>query len=96
MVRDAKGKFIKGVTGNPKGRPKKSKEDRYYEILITTVTKDDWQDIIKRAVYDAKRGDASARTWLSNYLIGPAKQVIDINASGCMVIKWEDNGGDND
>jgi len=71
MVRDKKGRFVSGVSGNPKGRAPKSREERYLEILISTVTEQDWQAIIIRAVTDAKRGDATARKWLADYLIGP-------------------------
>ncbi|OGO11238.1 MAG: hypothetical protein A2Y53_07635 [Chloroflexi bacterium RBG_16_47_49] len=76
------GGFKKGISGNPQGRPKKAKEDRYYEILITTCTKDDWKDIVKRAIYDAKRGDTAARTWLGNYIIGPPTEHKDITSGG--------------
>jgi len=81
MVRDAKGKFIKGVSGNPHGRPSKAKEERYYEILISTVTKESWKAIIERAVYDAKRGDTSARKWLADYIIGPPVERKEITGA---------------
>ena len=76
MVRDKKGKFVKGHPGGP-GRPKKSREDRFYEILVTTVTEQDWREIIQKAVVEAKRGDTSARTWLSNYYAGPPVQKLE-------------------
>lgn len=73
-MRNEKGQFIKGQTGNPKGRPPKKREDRYLEITISTCTFDDWKAIIKKAVADAKRGDSVARKWLSDYLVGPPVQ----------------------
>ena len=80
MVRDGTGKFVKGNGGGP-GRPKKAREERYREILLNTVTFDDWQDIIKRAVNDAKKGDTSARKWLSDYLIGPPVERKEITGA---------------
>lgn len=71
MVRDKKGRFVPGVSGNPKGRSTKTKEERYLDILISTVTEQDWQAIVRRAVSDAIKGDSTARKWLADYLIGP-------------------------
>jgi hypothetical protein len=81
MTRDEKGRFIKGITGNPKGRPTRAKEERYYEILISTVTKDNWKAIIERAIYDAKKGDTSARKWLADYVIGPPVERKEITGA---------------
>ena len=66
--RDKKGRFIKGVSGNPKGRSTKDREERYYQIAMSSVTYDDWVKIIKTAVKQAQRGDQQARKWLSEYL----------------------------
>ena len=81
MTRDDKGRFVKGVSGNPKGRSPKEREERYYEILLTAVTFEDWQAIVKRAADQARKGDAVARKWLSDYLVGPVQQKVDLNAS---------------
>jgi hypothetical protein len=70
MVREQNGKWAKGNSGNPKGRPKKPREVRYHEITLTTCTFDDWQAIVAKAVEQAKRGDAVARKWLADYLVG--------------------------
>lgn len=72
--------FQKGQSGNPAGRPKKAREQRYYEITQSTVTFDDWREIVKRAVLDAKRGDTAARKWLADYLIGAPEQNVSITA----------------
>lgn len=71
MTRDENGRFLKGVTGNPKGRPKVEREIQYYRILQTAVSLADWEAIVQKAVEQAKRGDAVARKWLADYLIGP-------------------------
>lgn len=38
--------------------------------LLDTVTLDDWRDVVAGALQAAKGGDAQARTWLAQYLIG--------------------------
>ena len=69
--RDDNGRFIKGSTGNPRGRLPREREEKYYNILMQSVTFVDWEAIVKKAAEQAKRGDAVARKWLSDYLIGP-------------------------
>lgn len=75
MVRDEKGRFVNGNGGGP-GRPRKSREERYYKITMTTCTFDDWRQIVERAIRDAQKGDASARKWLSDYLVGVPEQPL--------------------
>jgi hypothetical protein len=70
MVRE-KGRFVKGVSGNPAGRPKKEREQEYHDILVSVVTPVEWKAIVSKAVDQAKRGDSVARKWLADYLIGP-------------------------
>lgn len=82
MTRDEKGRFLKGETGNPAGRPPKERERRFYEITLSTVTFEDWKEIVTRAVSDAKRGDATARKWLSDYLVGVPEQHVDVTSNG--------------
>jgi len=80
ITRDENGKFAKGNGGGP-GRPKKEREYDFYRILISTVTRDDWRDIIKRAVQDAKRGDGPARKWLADYYAGPPVERKEITGA---------------
>ena len=89
MERDAKGRFVKGHTGNPNGRAPKAREERYYEITMSACTFKDWEDIVKKAVSQAKRGDSVARKWLSDFLVGVPEQPI----SGLFNIelKWDDD-----
>ena len=93
MVRNDKGQFIKGHPGGP-GRPPKEREQKYYEYAMNTVTYKEWQDIIKKAVSDAKRGDSSARKWLSDYL-APQSQRHEVTGAdgGPIIVNWDD---DND
>ena len=78
--RNAKGQFVKGYKGGP-GRPKKTREERYLEITKSVVTFDTWKKIVARAAMDALRGDAQARKWLSDNIIGPPTQRQEITGA---------------
>jgi hypothetical protein len=79
--RDEKGRFLPGNKASP-GRSPREREERYYEITLSTVSFDDWQMIVKKAAEQAKRGDPVARKWLSDYLLGPAQQKLDVTTDG--------------
>jgi hypothetical protein len=89
--RDESGRFRKGISGNPKGRPPKERELRFYEITLQAVTFDDWKEIVKKAVQQAKRGDAQARKWLADYLMGPPVQRNELAGpnGGSINILWD-------
>jgi hypothetical protein len=67
--RDNSGKFAAGNAGGP-GRPPRATERDYLVALSESCSTDDWQEIVAKAVIDAKNGDAKARAWLAGYLIG--------------------------
>ena len=68
MTRDENGRFAKGQTGNPNGRPRKAREERFYEITLEAVTFEDWREIVVKAKDQARRGDSVARAWLGKVL----------------------------
>ena len=72
--RDKKGRFVKGDSGGP-GRPPKDRERRYLEIARTAVTFERWRKIVKAAADDALGGDAQARRFLADYLLGPPNKL---------------------
>ncbi|MGJ0428421.1 hypothetical protein [Methylobacter sp.] len=45
-------------------------EGDYMAALLDTVTLEDWQDVISSTLASAKQGDAQARAWLAQYLVG--------------------------
>lgn len=45
-------------------------EGDYMSTLLETVTLDDWQEVVNNALMSAKQGDAQARAWLAQYLVG--------------------------
>jgi len=79
IARDEKGRFVKGASGNPQGRLPKQTETSYLQVSESVCTFDVWREIVAKAVEQAKRGDARARQWLSDYLIGkPVSMVMAV------------------
>jgi len=79
--RDERGRFVKGHSGNPKGRAPKSREERYYEIAMSAVTFEQWKKIIQKAAQQAERGDASARRFLADYLLPTPAQRLELTGA---------------
>lgn len=104
MVREPDGRFTKGVSGNPKGRPRKEREERFMDIAVSAVTTEDWKAIVKKAVMQARRGDCTARKWLGDYLMGTPVQRTEVTGADGGAQKFEaqvtfylpDNGRDTD
>ena len=76
IARDSKGRFVKGASGNPQGRLPKQVEQSYLQVCESTCTFDVWREIVTKAVEQAKQGDARARQWLSDYLMGKPISMI--------------------
>lgn len=80
-ARDNNGRFAPGNPGGP-GRPRRTVERDYLAALGEAVSPRDWQEVVARALADAKAGDGKARDWLTRYLIGDAPpRLIDLVAS---------------
>jgi len=79
--RDEQGRFIKGHKGNG-GRKPRAVEQSYLDIMLGEVSPDEWREIVGVAKRQAMRGDAVARKWLSDYIIGPPVQKADITSDG--------------
>ena len=89
--RDENGRFVKGHSGNPNGRPSKEREERFMEITLSAVTYTDWRAIVKKAVAQAKRGDNQARKFLADYLLGPPPQKHEISGKIAtdVIVDWD-------
>ena len=87
--RDENGRFIAGNSGNPNGRPPKKREERFLEITLESCTFTDWKEIVKKAVDQAKRGNATARKWLSDYVIGPPTQKQEVTGKDGGPMRFE-------
>ncbi len=94
VERSESGQLKKGSVLNPKGRPKKAREARYLEVLLTTVTFEDWKKIVEKARDQAMRGDATARKWLADYFVGAPVQKQEVTGADGgkieIVVTYED------
>jgi hypothetical protein len=88
VERDSKGRFVKGKSGNPNGRPKREVEQDYLQATISSVSLASWKRIVNKAVLQAERGDSAARKWLSDYLLGLPTQNVNMRHKGKVVI-WD-------
>ena len=67
--RDARGRFVVGNAGGP-GRPARAVELSYLRALSDELTLEDWRAIVRRAIEQAKAGDAGARAWVTKHALG--------------------------
>jgi hypothetical protein len=45
-------------------------EGDYMSVLLEAVPLDDWREVVRATIAAAKAGDATARAWLAQYLVG--------------------------
>ena len=82
IERDSKGLWVKGQSGNPKGRSTRTKETRYLQIMHDVVNDETWAKICARAAKDALDGSHPARKWLGDYMVGPPIKQSELVVSG--------------
>jgi recombinational DNA repair protein RecR len=78
MTRDEKGRFIKGHE-KIGGRKSKATEQSYLSIMLDVISEDDFREIVIKARDQAKRGDATARKWISDYILGMPVQRTELS-----------------
>jgi len=66
--RDEGGRFANGNPGGP-GRPRRATEKDYLRALSDACPIEVWQEIVEKAVEEARAGDQAARMWLGKYLL---------------------------
>ena len=89
VERDTNGHLKKGSVLNPKGRPPKDRERDYLDVMLSVVTPKRWTAIVTKAAEQAERGDAVARKWLADYIIGAPVQRNEITGKSEVVIAIE-------
>lgn len=89
-------RFVKGQSGNPKGRPKKA---FYIPDILKKLLDNPINDqakvtaleaICAKAIFQAIKGDKDARAWIANRLEGMPRQSIELDAKLDQHIKIED------
>ena len=87
--RNTNGRFAAGWCGGP-GRPSRSVEAQYLITLRESVPLETWGKICEAAVAQAVSGDAKAREWLANYLIGKPLQAVEVEEpQGPRLTLWD-------
>lgn len=98
--RDARGRFLKGQSPKSPGRPRRETEHAYLEATIMGCSLDDWAEIVKAAVRDAKKGDPTAREWLTKNILGLPVQRLEHsggdNAMRVLITYSDEDNGDRD
>lgn len=88
--------WVKGQSGNPKGRAPRQVEREYLNIMMDECTPDRWRTIVQKAIYDAEKGDKFARDWLGAHLVGEPHKIhehlIQENKSITIHIEWGQPG----
>src|SRR5215469_6682563 len=75
--RNANGRFAAGWHGGA-GRPRRTVEARYLTALREAVPLETWAKVCETAVAQAVSGDAKAREWLGNYLVGRPIEAVAV------------------
>jgi hypothetical protein len=83
MARDNKGRFIKGSTGNPKGRPPRATEEEYRGTIRDVIPLERFTHQLEALAKRADRGDSRAFDKICDLL-------------GLHVIKTEHSGRDGE
>ena len=93
IMRDAKGRFVKGHSGNPNGSGRKSDEQLWLDRLHACVTPLDFEQMIRVGLSRAKAGDSAMLRLFLQYLIGMPTQYVkqDIAADVThTILTWPD------
>ena len=80
--RDERGRWKKGTSGNPKGRPRRKSEEKVLDWFSEECTEDDVKAWYKTMCARARAGDVSAFKAIMSYLAGLPTQYIkaDVDA----------------
>lgn len=81
--------YVKGQSGNPKGRMPRERETRLLKVMSEVVTDDEWREVCRVALEGAKKGNPTDRYFLAVYLLGRPQQNMTFgeNEDGELVIR---------
>ncbi|MEP7286959.1 MAG: DUF5681 domain-containing protein [Chloroflexota bacterium] len=75
VARDGKGRFVKGVSGNPAGRPTLSAETPRIEGIAAACTAEDVAKVLEKMRALALAGNVKAATIYLAYAVGKPVQI---------------------
>lgn len=79
VQRDEKGRFIKGTSGNPKGRATFSSEAKYAEVYRSKVTAEKFGEVVDQLIHLAiVKRDMNAIKLLLAYAMGQPVQKAEL------------------
>jgi hypothetical protein len=89
--RNAHGRFVPGWRGGPGRKPGGNHALRaeYLSELSETVPLHQWHEVCRIALRQALEGDARAREWIANYLIGRPLQALEISDPDRGRVPWQ-------
>ena len=68
VQRDASGKVKAGSVLNPKGRPKRTDEEKFTSVLLAVVTPDRFRIALEKQQHKAEMGDLEAFKYICKLL----------------------------
>ena len=77
--RDEQGRFIEGNPGSP-GRPPREREEEFLDAAKAAVSIEAMAGIFAKATQQALDGDASARRFVCDYLLGKPREHVTLKA----------------
>lgn len=81
-TRDEKGRFIKGQSGNPKGRSTFSDEEKYADVYKSKVTPNKFAEVVDQLLFLAiQRRDMNAIKLLMAYAMGQPVQKSEVSGT---------------
>lgn len=88
------GRWIKGQSGNPKGRSPRVKEDLERKVLLEVYDEAAERDVITAMIGRAKGGDVKAAEFLDVRKYGTVTQKVQNDNR--LTVEWEDPDADTD
>lgn len=88
MQRDAKGRFVKGSTGNPKGRPPRATEQEYQDAVKDTIPIQRFIRMLEKQAQRAERGDIRAFDCVVRLIGVEAAKKLDFSGGARIQVEY--------
>ena len=74
--------FIKGQSGNPKGRNPRPAEEAYLKAVVKAMPKTRWASVLNRVATLAERGERWAVEFYADRIMGKPIQQVEASHTG--------------